>query len=130
MADVRGEGWSLIRTRGRGGSENPSFGRTSFVNGPLQTQFSINFTPNFFHSFQPTLPSTAMCKICEENLADDDETLMECASCGKIVHPTCVSAKGYFYVVPDLNNCWKCPDCCDKHLVCIKMSSYARSNRL
>lgn len=71
----------------------------------------------FTFIFQPTLPSTAMCRICENHLDDDEYTLMECALCGKIVHPTCMPAKGYFYIVPDLNNCWKCPECCDKDIV-------------
>ncbi len=77
---------------------------------------------NAVNFFQPTLPSTALCKVCEENLPDDDDTLMECAACGKIVHPTCMPAKGYFHIVPELNNCWKCPECCDKHTVCVKLS--------
>ena len=84
--------------------------------------YPVNVIPStFFNFFQPTLPSTALCKVCEENLPDDDDTLMECASCGKIVHPTCMPAKGYFHVVPELNNCWKCPECCDKHTVCVKL---------
>jgi hypothetical protein len=47
MADVRVEGGSLIRTMpdkvGREGSENPSFGRTSFVNGLIDIDLAMFF---------------------------------------------------------------------------------------
>jgi hypothetical protein len=47
MADVRVEGGSLIRMNagqvGREGSENPSFGRTSFVNGLVDIDLAMFF---------------------------------------------------------------------------------------
>ena len=26
-------------------------------------------------------------------------------------------AEGYYCIIPELNNCWKCPECCDENSV-------------
>ena len=68
----------------------------------------------------------ALCDLCETRRLDDEDTLMECVECASIVHPTCMDPTGYYFIVPDVNNCWKCPKCCDEATVSVslKMAPY------
>jgi hypothetical protein len=55
MADVQGEGVTTSDNAGQGGggggggSENPSFGRTSFVSGPLRITY-ISLKTNYLYT--------------------------------------------------------------------------------
>ena len=74
--------------------------------------------------FQPELPNSAVCKICNTDERNEEADpgcitkLMECGICWEIVHPEClvknlpeeVSEEGN--VNEDLPNSWECPKCC------------------
>jgi len=75
----------------------------------------------FNYFLQPELPAGACCLICNTAPAEEtsnENVLMECGICWKIVHPKChkekynISTEGV--INEDLPNSWECPKCVEE----------------
>ncbi|BFZ04644.1 hypothetical protein BsWGS_07683 [Bradybaena similaris] len=71
----------------------------------------------------PTLPSTSLCMICNQEGKDNPDDmsmyLMECGICWEIVHPSCLHKKyenldNEGVISEDLPNSWECSKCCNE----------------
>uniref|UniRef100_A0A8C5Q0D5 [histone H3]-dimethyl-L-lysine(36) demethylase n=1 Tax=Leptobrachium leishanense TaxID=445787 RepID=A0A8C5Q0D5_9ANUR len=66
----------------------------------------------------PRLPHSVTCALCGEvdqtsDSQDFEKKLMECSTCGEIVHPGCLEMDGEGLLSDELPNYWECPKCYD-----------------